>query len=491
MVLRLEADRMTGLVLDDSAVAARARRKVILEQRRTRIDNEPFRAARASSLNGERCSSTPPITARRSALGIRDAAARHRGRARTSTAAGTRPTTPILVVAGDVTDTAEVRPPGRALFRPAGGARRRPNGRSGCGGAAAPCRYPARNEERARAAQPSWRPAIIWHRAIAPARQPGTPIALEVLDEILGGGDSSAASIRRSCSTRAGSRCRPAPIMRRAALGPATFAVFGDGLATARRPGVAVRRCLRNRDRCRIAAHRRRWRHRRRGAAGGDQRMQAAAIYARDSPVRSRQYRRRGAGARRARPIENDVTEWPDRIGAVTAGRANPGGGPRGADRAQFVSNRHPVAGARPRETAAAPGGRDPAQLAAAGASCSPAPDGYRPLGRSRSSRSPARAASPPGWSRTIRCRSSPCASPSPAAPRSIRPARAALAAMAAALLDEGAGTLRQHRLPSPPARRACRPADRVAAGQDEFNGSLRMLKQNLSETAELLARCR
>src|SRR5207237_7540213 len=39
LVMRLEADRMTGLVLDDRAVLPE--RDVVLEERRLRIDNEP------------------------------------------------------------------------------------------------------------------------------------------------------------------------------------------------------------------------------------------------------------------------------------------------------------------------------------------------------------------------------------------------------------------------------------------------------------------
>src|SRR6185437_10096297 len=39
LVMRLEADRMTGLVLDDSVVLPE--RNVVLEERRMRIDNEP------------------------------------------------------------------------------------------------------------------------------------------------------------------------------------------------------------------------------------------------------------------------------------------------------------------------------------------------------------------------------------------------------------------------------------------------------------------
>ena len=39
LVMRLEADRMTGLVLDDNAVLPE--REVVLEERRTRVDNDP------------------------------------------------------------------------------------------------------------------------------------------------------------------------------------------------------------------------------------------------------------------------------------------------------------------------------------------------------------------------------------------------------------------------------------------------------------------
>ena len=39
LVMRLEADRMTGLVLDDAAVLSE--REVVLEERRMRIDNDP------------------------------------------------------------------------------------------------------------------------------------------------------------------------------------------------------------------------------------------------------------------------------------------------------------------------------------------------------------------------------------------------------------------------------------------------------------------
>ena len=39
MLMRLEADRMTGLVLDDSVVLPE--RDVVLEERRMRVDNEP------------------------------------------------------------------------------------------------------------------------------------------------------------------------------------------------------------------------------------------------------------------------------------------------------------------------------------------------------------------------------------------------------------------------------------------------------------------
>jgi zinc protease len=50
LVMRLEADRMTGLVLDDSVVLPE--RDVILEERRMRIDNDPSALLREQLVAG-------------------------------------------------------------------------------------------------------------------------------------------------------------------------------------------------------------------------------------------------------------------------------------------------------------------------------------------------------------------------------------------------------------------------------------------------------
>ena len=48
--MRLEADRMTGLVLDDAAVLPE--RDVILEERRMRVDNDPAALLREQLMRG-------------------------------------------------------------------------------------------------------------------------------------------------------------------------------------------------------------------------------------------------------------------------------------------------------------------------------------------------------------------------------------------------------------------------------------------------------
>jgi zinc protease len=50
LVMRLEADRMAGLVLDDAVVLPE--RDVILEERRTRIDNDPSALLREQLMAG-------------------------------------------------------------------------------------------------------------------------------------------------------------------------------------------------------------------------------------------------------------------------------------------------------------------------------------------------------------------------------------------------------------------------------------------------------
>ena len=67
--MRLEADRMTGLVLDDKVVLPE--RDVVLEERRMRIDNEP--ASCSPSSCAPRFSCTIRTAIRRSAGPTRSA----------------------------------------------------------------------------------------------------------------------------------------------------------------------------------------------------------------------------------------------------------------------------------------------------------------------------------------------------------------------------------------------------------------------------------
>ena len=112
LVMRLEADRMTGLVLDDKVVLPE--RDVVLEERRTRIDNEPA-SLLAEQLRAALFLHHPyrnptigwPNEIR--LLGTDDALASYRK--------WYAPNNAILVIAGDV-DPAEVALARRALFGP-------------------------------------------------------------------------------------------------------------------------------------------------------------------------------------------------------------------------------------------------------------------------------------------------------------------------------------------------------------------------------------
>ena len=227
-------------------------------------------------------------------------------------------------------------------------------------------------------------------------------------------------------------------------------------------------------DRPRIAPARRARRRARRGAARRAAHAGGFRLCPRQ-PGRAGQYRRRRTGdrshARRCRRLAR-----PDRRGDRRPRCSTPRAPcwssaiPRPASCCR--SARHEAPGRRLRAVRSAPllTRRGVAGLAR----------------RCRSSGWSATAGSRPGWSRTIRCRWSVCALRFPAAPRSTRPAGTApprwspgCSTKAPALttpspitgkLDDLAGELR------------------FAAGHDEFEGSLKVLKQNLAEAAESAA---
>ena len=296
LVMRLEADRMTGLVLDDKVVLPE--RDVVLEERRMRIDNEPatllgelLRAALYLHHPYRNPTIGWPHEIR--LLGTADALASYRK--------WYAPNNAILVIAGDV-DLAEARPlaeqyfaaiPSQAL--PVRARVQEP-----------PHHAAARLEMKsARAAQPQWNRSYL-----APSYRAGETTQaypLQVLAEILGGGAGSRLHktlvLDRSLALSAGAH-----------YSPSTIDLTAFGLYATPKPGVSVsdleaaidgelRRLVRDgveSDEVRRAK----------------ERMQAASVYARDSL--SGPANIIGAGLAIGQSLD-EVEAWPDRIGQVTS----------------------------------------------------------------------------------------------------------------------------------------------------------------------------
>ncbi len=296
LVMRLEADRMTGLVLSDRVVLPE--RDVVLEERRTRIDNEP------AALLAEQLRATlflhhpyrnPNIgwehEIRR--LGTNDALAFY--------GSWYAPNNAILVIAGDTT-TAEVHSLVERYFAPIP-ARPLPMRAR----VAEPERHASARLEMksARAAQPHWSCSYL-----TPSYRGGDTTdayPLQVLAEIIGGGASSrlyrTLVLDRRLALSAGASYSPS------AIGPSTFAVYATP-----RPGVSV---------AELEAAISGELHRlvREGVdpdevARSQDRMQAASVYARDSL--SGPANIIGAALAIGQSLD-DVEAWPKRIGEVSA----------------------------------------------------------------------------------------------------------------------------------------------------------------------------
>ena len=180
LAMRLEADRMTGLVLDDAAVLPE--RDVILEERRMRIDNDPSALLREQLIAGLYLNASyhnPTIAWEHEmrGLGTADALAFYRD--------WYAPNNATLIVAGDV-ETAEVRVLAERHFGPLAARSVPPRLRL-----EEPPHYAAiRLEMKSpRAAQPSWRRFYL-----APSYRAGATqhvFALQILAEILAGSADS------------------------------------------------------------------------------------------------------------------------------------------------------------------------------------------------------------------------------------------------------------------------------------------------------------
>jgi zinc protease len=295
LVMQLEADRMTGLVLDDPVVLPE--RAVVLEERRTRIDTDPSALLREQLmanlfLNASHRIPTIGWESEIRRLGTADALAFYRD--------WYMPNNAILIVAGD-TDTTEVRRLAEKHFAPLAARTLAPRARLDEPEHRAAVRLQMKSE---RAAQPSWRRLYL-----APSYRAGATThayALQVLAEILGGGADS--RLYRALVLGDGIALSASADYAPSAIGLGSFGFYATPKA-----GVAVGELEAAVDAQlhSLLEH---------GVAADEvrratQRMRAAAIYARDSL--SGPANIVGAALAIGQTFD-DVAAWPDRIGAVT-----------------------------------------------------------------------------------------------------------------------------------------------------------------------------
>jgi zinc protease len=296
LVMRLEADRMTGLVLDDPVVLPEL--DVVLEERRLRVDSEP------AALLAEQLRATlflhhpyrnPNIGWENEirGLGTADALAFYRD--------WYAPNNAILIIAGDTT-TEEVGPLAARYFAPI--APRPVAARIRVG---EPRRHAAARLEMksARAAQPRWSRSYL--AASYGGGDTGQAYALQVLAEILGGGAGSRLHktlvLDRGLALSAGTAYSPG------AVDLSTFRI-----SAVPKPGVTV-------EDLEAAVEGELDRLTRDGVDPDEvrratERMQAASVYAQDSLMGPAEII--GAGLATGQGLDA-VEDWPRRIGAVTA----------------------------------------------------------------------------------------------------------------------------------------------------------------------------
>ena len=295
LVMRLEADRMTGLVLDDSVVLPE--RDVILEERRMRIDNDPSallseQLMAGLFLNASYHNPTIGWEHEMRGLGTADALAFYRD--------WYAPNNAVLIVAGDV-DPAEVRTLAERHFGPPAARPVPPRLRLD----EPPHHAAVRLEMKSpRVAQPSWRRLYL-----APSYCDGASqhaYGLQVLAEILAGS--------------AGSRLNQALVLDKglaltvgAGYSPSSLGLTDFGVYATPKPGVAIvdLEAAVDAELHRLIEH---------GVepeevAQAAKRMQADAIYSQDSLTGPANII--GTALAIGRSL-GDVAAWPDRIGAVT-----------------------------------------------------------------------------------------------------------------------------------------------------------------------------
>jgi zinc protease len=295
LVMRLEADRMTGLVLDDAVVLPE--REVVLEERRSRIDNDPMSLLReqlTANLFLNASDRIPSIgwesEIRR--LGTADALAFYRD--------WYMPNNAILIVAGD-TESAEVRRLAEQNFGPLPSRRLPARLRLDEPEHRAAIRLQMKSE---RAAQPSWRRLYLASSYRAGATE--YAYALQVLAEILGGGTDS--RLYQTLVLKDGIALSASADYAASALGLSSFGIYATpkkGVAVADLEAAIdalLHRLVKegvDPDEVRRA----------------ERRLEAAAIYAHDSL--SGPANIVGTALAIGQTLD-DVAAWPERIGAVT-----------------------------------------------------------------------------------------------------------------------------------------------------------------------------
>jgi zinc protease len=295
MVMRLEADRMTGLQISDAVLLPE--REVILEERRSRIDNDPaalFREQLMANLFLNDSYRIPTIGWEHEmrGLGTADALAAYRK--------WYAPNNAVLIVAGDI-ETARVRELAEEIYgsleaRPIPARLRLEE---------PPHRAAIRLEmKNPRVAQPSWRRLYI-----SPSYRAGATehaYALQVLAEILGGGAES--RLYKSLVLEKGIALSASADYAPSALGLSTFSLFASP-----KPGIAMAdlEAAIEKELHRLAEHGVEPDEVKRAEA----RMQAAAIYAGDSAAGPANII--GTALAIGQRLD-DVAAWPDRIGAIT-----------------------------------------------------------------------------------------------------------------------------------------------------------------------------
>jgi zinc protease len=300
LVMRMEADRMANLVLDDAETLRE--RSVVLEERSQRTDNDPG-ARLGEQLNATQFYHHPY---RLPVIGWRhEMASYSREDALDFYRTWYAPNNAVLIVAGDI-DAAELRPLAEKYY---GAIPARP----------VPVRVrvqePPQEAPRElvlsdpRVSQPSWMRSYLAPSFTLGASEHAYP--LEVLAEILGGTSTSrlyrSLVIENKLATSAGA------FYRGSAFDLATFRVYASP-----RPGVsldqlevAVEAELQRLVEEPITADE---------VARATQRLVAEAVYAQDSL--STAVRTFGVALATGRTVE-DVEAWPERIGQVSAAQVN------------------------------------------------------------------------------------------------------------------------------------------------------------------------